>query len=61
MAKEDLEKFLRKIDQLNLIVELIEKDISKKQALSNCSTHREVIELTNSWGFQISKRWGENN
>ena len=61
MSKEDLEKFLIKIDQLNLIVELIEKDISKKQALSNCSTHDEVIELTNSWGFQINKRWGENN
>lgn len=61
MPKEDLEKFLRKIDQLNLIVELIEKDISKKNALSNCSTHEEVIELTNSWGFQISKRWGEDN
>ena len=61
MSKEDLEKFLIKIDQLNLIVELIEKDISKKQALSNCSTHDEVIELTNSWGFQINKRWGERN
>jgi len=60
MSKEDLEKFLKKIDNLNLIVELIEKDISKKQALSNCSTHEEVIELTKSWGFQISKRWGED-
>ena len=60
MSKNDLEKFLRKIDQLNLIVELIEKDFSKKQALSSCSTHEEVINLTTSWGFQISKRWGEN-
>tara|TARA_B100000214_G_C23674796_1_gene493628 strand:- start:169 stop:351 length:183 start_codon:yes stop_codon:yes gene_type:complete len=60
MSKRDLEKFLRKIDQLNLIVELIEKDLSKKEALSRCRTHEEVINLTNSWGFQISKRWGEN-
>ena len=60
MSKNDLEKFLWKIDQLNLIVKLIEKDISKKEALSNCSTHEEVINLTKSWGFQISKRWGEN-
>ena len=60
MSKRDLEKFLRKIDQLNLIVELIEKDLSKKEALSRCQTHEEVINLTNSWGFQISKRWGEN-
>ena len=60
MSISDLEKFLIKIDQLNLIVELIEKDLSKKEALSSCSTHEEVIKLTNSWGFQISKRWGEN-
>ena len=60
MSKSDLEKFLRKIDQLNLISELIEKDFSKKEALSNCNTHDEVIRLTKSWGFEISKRWGEN-
>ena len=60
MSISDLEKFLIKIDQLNLIVELIEKDFSKKEALSSCSTHEEVIKLTSSWGFQINKRWGEN-
>ena len=60
MSKSDLDKFLIKIDHLNLIVELIEKDLSKKEALSRCRTHEEVINLTNSWGFQISKRWGEN-
>jgi len=60
MSKSDLDKFLIKIDHLNLIVELIEKDLSKKEALSNCSTHEEVIELTNSWGFQIGSRWGES-
>ena len=60
MSKSDLDKFLIKIDHLNLIVELIEKDLSKKEALSNCSTHEEVIELTNSWGFNISTRWGES-
>ena len=60
MSKSDLKRFLMKIHQLNLIVELIEKDSSKKEALSRCSTHEEVIELTNSWGFQINTRWGEN-
>ena len=60
VSKNDLEKFLWKIDQLNLIVALIEKDSSKKDALSSCSTHEEVIKLTSSWGFEISKRWGEN-
>ena len=60
MSISDLEKFLIKINKLNLIVELIEKDISKKEALISCSTHEEVIELTNSWGFQIGSRWGES-
>ena len=60
MSISDLEKFLIKIEQLNLIVELIEKDTSKKEALISCATHEEVIELTNSWGFQISTRWGES-
>ena len=60
MSKSDLEKFLIKVDPLNLIVELIEKDISKKEALISCSTHEEVIELTSSWGFQIGSRWGES-
>ena len=60
MSISDLEKFLIKINQLNLIVELIEKDISKKEALISCSTHEEVIELTKSWGFQIGSRWGES-
>ena len=60
MSISDLEKFLIKIDQLNLIVELIEKDIPKKEALISCRTHEEVIELTNSWGFQIGSRWGES-
>ena len=59
MSKSDLDKFLRKIDQLNLISELIEKDISKKEALSNCNTHDEVIKLTKSWGFEIGNRWGD--
>ena len=60
MSQSDLEKFLKKIDQLNLIVELIKKDLSKKEALSRCRTHEEVINLTESWGFKINKRWGEN-
>ena len=60
MSISDLENFLIKIDQLNLIVELIEKDISKKEELISCSTHEEVIDLTNSWGFQIGSRWGES-
>ncbi len=59
MSKKDLAKFLDKVSQLNLIVSLINKSSLKKEQLSKCKTHEEVIELTTSWGFDIGKRWGE--
>ena len=59
MTKQDLKKFLNKIDQLNLLVEYIEKYPDKKLKLSNCKNHEEVIKLTTLWGFEIGKRWGE--
>ena len=59
MTKKDLEKFIDKIEQLNKIVLLIEQSTEKKDALCKCSNHEEVIQLTNSWGFDIGKRWGE--
>tara|TARA_Y100000589_G_C27023623_1_gene575962 strand:+ start:481 stop:663 length:183 start_codon:yes stop_codon:yes gene_type:complete len=60
MTKKDLDNFVNKIDQLNKILLLIEKFPEKKEELSNCSNHEEVIKLTTSWGFEISKRWGES-
>ena len=60
MAKKDLEKFLKKIKQLNSLEELINKYPDKKQQLMKCSNHEEVIQLTSEWGFDIGKRWGEN-
>ena len=60
MTKKDLERFIEKIDQLNKILLLIEKSTEKKEELSKCSNHEEVIELTKSWGFEISRRWGES-
>ncbi len=59
MAEKDLERFLQKIDQLNLIVELINKNPSLRKELSNCKNHQDVIKLTRKWGFTIDKRWGE--
>ena len=60
MTKKDLEKFINKIDQLNKILLLIEQSAKKKEELSKCSNHEEVIKLTKSWGFEIDKRWGEH-
>ena len=59
MAERDLNNFLKKIEQLNKISELIKKDPVKKKKLSDCTNHDEVILLTSKWGFEIGKRWGE--
>ena len=60
MAKEDYERFLYKIDQLNQLVELIENSPEKYQLIINCKTHDDVVELAKQWGYEIGKRWGES-
>ena len=60
MAKEDYERFLYKIDQLNQFVELIKNSPEKYQLIINCKTHDDVVELANQWGYEIGKRWGES-
>ena len=59
MPEKDLINFLKKIEQLNKITELIEKNPIKKKELSDCKKHEDVINLTSKWGFEIGKRWGE--
>lgn len=59
MSDKDLSNFLKKIEQLNQIAELIKNNPSKKLLLSKCENHDEVIKLTTEWGFDIGKRWGE--
>ncbi len=59
MSDKDLNKFLKKIDQLNLLAKLIKENPRKMRELSNCKNHEEVINLTTKWGFEIGKRWGE--
>ena len=59
MSEKDLINFLKKIEKLNKITELIEKEPIKKKELSDCKNHEEVICLTSKWGFEIGKRCGE--
>ena len=60
MAEKDLINFLKKIENLNKIKDLIVNNPIKKKELLNCKNHEEVIILTSKWGFEIGKRWGEN-
>ena len=46
MSDKDLSNFLKKIEQLNQIAELIKNNPSKKLSLSKCKNHDEVIKLT---------------
>ena len=46
MSDKDLSNFLKKIEQLNQIAELIKNNPSKKLSLSKCENHDEVIKLT---------------
>ena len=59
MAKKDYNKFLKKIDQLNKLVDMINRTPEKYQLIINCKTHDEVVDLAMKWGFEIGKRWGE--
>ena len=66
MSIRDLNNFLKKIEQLNKLVELINKSPGKKDELSKCKDHDEVIVLTKSIpsntfkvaDSQVATRWG---
>ena len=59
MSKKDYEKFLHKIDQLNLLVHSINESPDKYQLIISCKTHEDVVALAKQWGYEIGKRWGE--
>ena len=59
MSDKDLKKFLKKIEQLNLIAQLVKENPQKRRELSRCKNHEEVINLTTKWGYEIGTRWGE--
>ncbi len=60
MSQKDYDQFLHKINQLNNLVEFIEKNPDRHELIVNCQSHDELVSLANRWGFDISKRWGEN-
>lgn len=59
MAEEHLQLFLEKIRQLNAFVALSESDPELRSALRNCSHHLQVVSLASAHGFEIGRRWGE--
>lgn len=59
MAEADLQRFLRKVEQLNAFVALTEADPELRRQLRDCSHHNAVVELARRCGFEIGRRWGE--
>ena len=60
MSKKDYDQFVYKINQLNQMVELINKSPEKYKLIISCKTHEEVVKLAKNWGYEIGKRWGES-
>ena len=59
MAKEDLEKFRLKVNQLNALIHSLQTVPGRKEQLEACKTHDQVVSLAKHWGFEIGRRWGE--
>ena len=59
MAEEDLQRFLKKVRDLQAFVAASEADPALRERLTDCSTHQEVVDLAAAQGFAIGRRWGE--
>ena len=59
MSKKDLKQFLFKVKQLQELVDSLDRFPHRRDLLESCENHDQVVILANSWGFDISRRWGE--
>ena len=59
MAEEDLRRFLFKVQQLQEMVKSLDNVPGRREQLVRCVDHNEVVQLAKSWGYEISRRWGE--
>jgi len=59
MAEAQLQQFLTKVAQLNAFVSRCQSQPDLLQSLRECSHHQQVVELAQSMGFDIGRRWGD--
>ena len=59
MAEKDLQRFLHKVEQLNMMVDSLKSIPGRRELLVACKDHDQVVELAGSWGYEIGRRWGE--
>ena len=59
MAEAQLQQFLAKVAQLNAFVSRCQSQPDLLQRLRECSHHQQVVDLAQSMGFDIGRRWGD--
>jgi len=61
MAEAQLQQFLAKVAQLNAFVSRCQSQPDLWQSLRECSHHQQVVDLAQSMGFDIGRRWGDSH
>jgi len=59
MAEAQLQEFLAKVAQLNAFVSRCQSQPDLLQNLRDCSHHQQVVDLAQSMGYDIGRRWGD--
>tara|TARA_B100001250_G_C19512976_1_gene662534 strand:+ start:475 stop:657 length:183 start_codon:yes stop_codon:yes gene_type:complete len=59
MAEKDLRKFLKKVDELQKLVSSLDSFPERREKLSACANHDQVVSLAKEWGYEIGRRWGD--
>ncbi|MCX5954433.1 MAG: Nif11 domain/cupin domain-containing protein [Cyanobacteria bacterium] len=60
MAEAQLQQFLTKVAQLNAFVSRCQSHPDLLQTLRDCSHHQQVVDLAQSMGYDIGRRWGDS-
>ena len=60
MAEAQLQQFLTKVAQLNAFVSRCQSQPDLLQTLRDCSHHQQVVDLAQSMGYDIGRRWGDS-
>jgi len=59
VSEQELDLFIQKVLQLSELVDSLDKVPGRRELLSNCNDHYQVVKLAESWGYNIGRRWGE--
>ena len=60
MSQRDLDRFIKKINDLNELLKSLDAIPKRKQLIINCDSHDQVVKLAKQWGFDIGRRWGDD-